>query len=138
MYRIPFRALGRPLSGKNGRFHNSPARVQVPVVETVEAVDPAPVVETVDPTPVVEPAPVVETVEVTDPEPATAVEAAPVGDPEPVVDQMIDIDLSFSDAIEWKPSWTKTQLLAVAQEKGLSVTASNTKAEIIAALTAAG
>ena len=121
MYRIPFRALGRPLSGKRGRFHQSQARVPAPVVEPVQAIEV---------TSAVEPGPVVEAVQ--------AVEPEPVVEPEPAVDPMVDIDLSFSEAIEWKPSWTKTQLLAVAQEKGLSVTSSNTKAEIVAALTAAG
>ena len=92
MARIPFRALGRPLSGKNGRFN----RVGTPA--------PAPVVEAA-------------------PEP----QVAAVSEPEP-------------EAVtpKWEPSWTKVQLLAVAQSKGLSVTAANTKADIVAALTAAG
>jgi hypothetical protein len=37
----------------------------------------------------------------------------------------------------WEPTWTKTQLLAVAAQLNLPVTMENTKTEIIAALTAA-
>lgn len=94
MARIPFRALGRPMSGKNGRFNRvgTPAPAPEPVVEAA-------------------------------PEP----QVAAVSEPEPAV-----------VAPEWESSWTKVQLLAVAQSKGLSVTAVNTKAEIVAALTAAG
>lgn len=101
MTRIPFRALGRPLSGKNGRFN----RVGTPA-------------------PVVEPAPEPEVAAVSELEPEPQVEA--VSEPEPVAPP------------EWEPTWTKAQLLVVAQSKGLSVTAANTKADIVAALTAAG
>ncbi len=38
---------------------------------------------------------------------------------------------------EWDPSWSKTQLLSVAQSLNLNVTSINTKTEIINALTAA-
>ena len=115
MARIPFWALGRPLSGKHGRFN---AKTVPPVAEpTVEiaAAEPEPVLT--------EPEPVIE-VAATEPEPV-------VTEPEPVVTATASVP-------EWEPTWTKTQLLVVSQAKGLSVTSANSKAEIIAALTAAG
>ena len=36
--------------------------------------------------------------------------------------------------VTWDASWTKTQLLVVANELGLNVTSTNTKTEILAAL----
>lgn len=98
MARIPYRALGRPLSGKNGRFGKAPAAPQVQAEPTAEVVEPV----------------------------ADATPVAPEPTPEPVA------------APQWEPTWTKSQLLAVAQAKNLSVTSANTKADIIAALTAAG
>jgi len=103
MARIPYRALGRPLSGKNGRFNRTPIAAPVSHAEmTIEVVEP-----------VAEPV-------------ADATQVAPEPTPEPVA------------APQWEPTWTKSQILAVAQAKNLSVTSANTKAEIVAALTAAG
>ena len=119
MARIPFWALGRPLSGKHGRFN---AKTVPPVAEpTVEvaAAEPEPVVT--------EPEPVI-AVAATEPEPEPV---ATEPEPEPVVTEPASVP-------EWEPTWTKTQLLVVSQAKGLSVTSANSKAEIIAALTAAG
>jgi hypothetical protein len=100
------------LSGKHGRFN---AKTVPPVTE--------PTVEVAATTP--EPEPVIE-VAATEPEPVVAEPA-----PEPVVAEP-------EPAPGWEPTWTKTQLLAVSQAKGLPVTSANSKAEIIAALTAAG
>jgi hypothetical protein len=52
----------------------------------------------------------------------------PPSTPEPV---------SVSQAPAWDPGWTKTQLLEVATRLGLEVTSSNSKVQIIEALTAA-
>ena len=125
MARIPFRALGRPLSGKHGRFN---AKTVPPVTEpTVEVAATTP-----EPEPVAEP--VIE-VAATEPEPVVAEPA-----PEPVVAEPAPepVVAEPEPAPGWEPTWTKTQLLAVSQAKGLSVTSANSKAEIIAALTAAG
>ena len=66
------------------------------------------------------------------------VEAIPTPEPAPVED---DISSLFDDVApatpKWEPTWTKAQLLTVAAGLGLSVDGTNTKAEIIAALTAA-
>lgn len=122
MYRIPFRALGRPLSGKNGRFRNQPT----PVVEATP-------IPTVEVTPVVEatPTPTVETTP-THTDEVTVLDELLAGDEPPPVDD------PATPQTTWEPTWTKSQLLVVASGMGLSVTSSNTKAEIIAALTAAG
>jgi len=102
MSRIPFRALGRPHSGKHSRFRNT-APVSPTVVEPeAEALEPEQTL-----------ADVIGTIIDSEPEPEPAAPA-------------------------WDASWTKAQLLGVAQSKGLSVTTANTKAEIVAALTAAG
>lgn len=112
--RFPYRALGRPYSGKNALVR--PVQVaQVGKVETAVAVVPdAPVV--VPDAPVDALDQVFDAV-LADPEPLP--EAAPTG---PV----------------WDPSWTKARLVAVAEALGLTVTVENTKAEIIAALKTIG
>jgi hypothetical protein len=53
---------------------------------------------------------------------------------EPEVEGVV---VSAPEVPTWEPTWSKTQLLAVAIQLGLSVTSSSTKNEIIAALTAA-
>jgi outer membrane biosynthesis protein TonB len=123
------------LSGKHGRFN---AKTVPPVTEpTVEVAATTPEPE---PEPVAEPEPVIE---------VAATEPEPVAEPEPVVAEPAPEPVVAEPAPEpvvaepepapgWEPTWTKTQLLAVSQAKGLSVTSANSKAEIIAALTAAG
>ncbi|NBR00419.1 MAG: hypothetical protein EBT79_02485 [Actinobacteria bacterium] len=117
MARIPFRALGRPYAGKHGRFRN-PAPVAsasaTPEPEVEASATPEPEVEASEPDPEPTLAQVLGTLVEAEPEPAPA--------PTPT----------------WDASWTKAQLIVVAQSKGLSVTSSNTKADILAALTAAG
>jgi hypothetical protein len=49
---------------------------------------------------------------------------------------LAEVEVPKSDAPEWDSTWAKARLLTVAQGKGLSVTPANTKAEIIAALSA--
>lgn len=133
MYRIPFRALWRPLSGKNGRFKDQPA----PKTEMTPTVEAAPVTPTVETTPEVAPTPEVDT--------TLTVETTPASTDEVTVhDELVSsaeppaVDDPATPQTKWEPTWTKSQLLAVAQGMGLSVTSSNTKAEIVAALTAAG
>jgi hypothetical protein len=120
MSRVPYHALGRPYSGARGRFNDAP------VVDATPVADDAPVV---DATPVADDAPVVD---------ATLV--APVVE-EAVFDQVFGDALTVDDPPsepEWDPTWTKARLVEVAVRKGLSVTLANTKADIVAALTAAG
>jgi hypothetical protein len=102
MARIPFRALGRPLSGKNGRFHGR--GVLAPVISgSLPNTPPEP-----------------------EPEPNVTPELIAALEPEPVA------------PTQWEPTWTKAQLLVATQTLGLAMTPANSKAEIIAALTAAG
>lgn len=74
--------------------------------------------------------------------------ATPVVDTEPAA-ELADVQDSSSDVADvtdasatvsypaWDPTWSKSQLLVVADQLGLSVTSINTKSEIVAALTAA-
>ena len=163
MARVPFRALGRPYSGRHGITRApapvaepTPAQVAAaPIEAPVEASVEAPVEEAsgepVEPS--VE-APIEEPAEPAEPsaEPAeasveaSAEEPAEEPDEEPDYEQMeqsiaalfLDEPPAAPAAPAWEPTWTKAQLLAVTQAKGLTVTSANTKAEIIAALTAAG
>ena len=140
MSKIPYRATGRPLSGPNGRFKNAaPPKVTAPT-------PPAPVVEAVVETSV-------ETHVVT--EVATSVETE-VAPPAPVeIEVAAPVEVAEDDAAlaaitalteepvaaaepQWDASWTKANLLALAQSKGLPVNVSNTKADIIGALNAVG
>jgi len=50
--------------------------------------------------------------------------------PEPVPEPAV----KTTPQVTWDASWTKTQLLVVANELGLNVTSTNTKTEILAAL----
>ena len=118
---IPFRALGRPWSGKNNRFQRPAAAEVTPVVEVTPD---APTVVVAVEEPVVEP-----TIEPTP-------EAEPDAAGEAMAALLAEVEAPKSDEPEWDPTWTKTRLLTVAQGKGLSVTLANTKAEIIAALSA--
>jgi len=115
MSRVPYHALGRPYSGAHGRFKSVAAP---PVVET---------------------APVAEESSVVAAPPAPP--APPVAEDPPVFDQVFGDALSNAPAPvapEWDPMWTKARLAEVAIQKGLPVTLASTKADIIAALTAAG
>lgn len=120
MYRIPFRALGRPLAGKHGRFNQNSTTTSS---QTVEGLSTAPTVE--EPS-TVEAAPTTDSAEV------TAIDEVVTGDEPPAVDD------PSTPQTTWEPTWTKSQLLAVAQGMGLPVTSSNTKSEIVAALAAIG
>ena len=119
MSRIPFHATGRPYAGKHGRFHAPAPAVPAPAPEPVAT-------EPVTPEPVPAPAPEPVAAEPATPEPTleqvlgTLVEGVPDPDPAPT----------------WDASWTKAQLLVVAQTRGLPLTMANTKAEIVAGLTA--
>lgn len=166
MARVPFRALGRPYSGRHGITRApapvaepTPAQVAAaPIEAPVEEASGEPVEASVE-APIEEPAePIEEPAEPAEPsaEPAEAsaeepdepsVEAsAEEPDEEPDYEQMeqsiaalfLDEPPAAPAAPAWEPTWTKAQLLAVTQAKGLTVTSANTKAEIIAALTAAG
>ena len=163
MARVPFRALGRPYSGRHG-ITRAPAPVAEPTPAQVAAAPiEAPVEEAsgepVEPSveaPIEEPAepaepsaePAEPSAEASAEEPAEpSVEAsAEEPDEEPDYEQMeqsiaalfLDEPPAAPAAPAWEPTWTKAQLLAVTQAKGLTVTSANTKAEIIAALTAAG
>ena len=140
MSKIPYRATGRPLSGPNGRFKNAaPPNVTA-------STPPASVVEAVVETPV-------ETHAVT--EVATSVETE-VAPPAPVeIEVAAPVEVAEDDAAlaaitalteepvaaaepQWDASWTKANLLALAQSKGLPVNVSNTKADIIGALNSIG
>lgn len=108
MSRVPYHALGRPYSGARGRFKDAQVPVDAHVIEDTPAIEETPV------------APVVE---------------------EAVFDQVFGDALTVEDPPaepEWDPTWTKARLVEVAVRKGLSVTLANTKADIVAALTAAG
>jgi hypothetical protein len=86
------------------------AQVEEPAVDVVEEAQEIPhVVETVD-------------------NETTTAESEP---------EVEDVVVSAPEVPTWEPTWSKTQLLAVAIQLGLSVTSSSTKNEIIAALTAA-
>jgi len=163
MARVPFRALGRPYSGRHG-ITRAPAPVAEPTPAQVAAAPiEAPVEEAsgepVEPSveaPIEEPAepaepsaePAEASVEASAEEPAEepAEPSAEEPDEEPDYEQMeqsiaalfLDEPPAAPAAPAWEPTWTKAQLLAVTQAKGLTVTSANTKAEIIAALTAAG
>ena len=171
MARVPFRALGRPYSGRHGITRApapvaepTPAQVaaapiEAPVEAPVEEASGEPVEASVEPSveaPIEEPAepaepsaePAEPSAEASAEEPAEpSVEAsAEEPDEEPDYEQMeqsiaalfLDEPPAAPAAPAWEPTWTKAQLLAVTQAKGLTVTSANTKAEIIAALTAAG
>ena len=132
MSKIPLRALNRPRSGKHAIAKSKPA--------PAASLDPHPIGELAPegeaPAPEAEPAP----------EPAPVPEAEKA--PEPALDLFPDLNEGVAPVPEpappvapvqaWDSTWTKAQLLAAAQVKGLPVTQANTKAEIIAALTAAG
>ena len=163
MARVPFRALGRPYSGRHG-ITRAPAPVAEPTPAQVAAAPiEAPVEEAsgepVEPSveaPIEEPAepaepsaePAEASVEASAEEPAEEPDepSAEEPDEEPDYEQMeqsiaalfLDEPPAAPAAPAWEPTWTKAQLLAVTQAKGLTVTSANTKAEIIAALTAAG
>jgi len=71
---------------------------------------------------------------------------APVVVVEPATVEADEVDAQEEQAVEetvevnfpnWDVSWSKTQLLAVAQSMNLSVTSVSTKTEIVNALTAA-
>ena len=81
-------------------------------------------------------APVLPTVVEVAPEPE-ATTAEPEQTLEDVIGSIVDPE-PVPAPPAWDASWTKAQLLVVSQSKGLSVTTANTKAEIVAALTAAG
>jgi hypothetical protein len=136
MSRIPYRALGRPLSGKNGRFNRIPTALMahaIPTVEGTPAIDGVTPIETTSTDDVVvEPA----TVPTTDSSTASD-EVTAIDDLVASVDDFV-VDAASTPQPKWEPTWTKSQLIAVAQGMGLSVTSSNTKTEIVAALTAAG
>lgn len=109
-----YRLVGKP------HYSEAPAPQEVTESKVVEAFSdvivesPAAISEPVVEEPVVE-------------QPA-AVEKAPVSEePSPT-------DESPVTKVTWDPAWTKTQLLQVANELGLSVTVANTKTEILAAL----
>lgn len=129
MARIPLRALGRPLSGKHARFGNTPLV--------------APPIEVAPPTAPVD----VAIVATTAVDVAVAVDVAPEPTPtqtEPKPDDSVDalladvaathIEPALAPKPEWDANWSKTKLITFAQSKGVSVTATNTKDEIIAAL----
>lgn len=132
MSKIPLRALNRPRSGKHAIAKSKPA--------PAASLDPHPIGELAPegeaPAPEAEQAP----------EPAPVPEAEKA--PEPAMDLFPDLNEGVAPVPEpappvapvqaWDSTWTKAQLLAAAQAKGLPVTQANTKAEIIAALTAAG
>ena len=132
MSKIPLRALNRPRSGKHAIAKSKPA--------PAASLDPHPIGELAPegeaPAPEAEQAP----------EPAPVPEAEKA--PEPALDLFPDLNEGVAPVPEpappvapvqaWDSTWTKAQLLAAAQVKGLPVTQANTKAEIIAALTAAG
>lgn len=126
------------MAGSRGRFHRQAAAVVAPPPDPVVEQDPVPEVDpTPEPVQVVESAP--ESAQVVDPtpEPVQVVESAP----EPGVESEPDPEVAQIFAaltVEWDPTWTKARLLVVAEGKGLKLTSSNTKAEIVAALTAAG
>jgi hypothetical protein len=131
MSKIPLRALNRPRSGKHAIAKSKFAPVASldshPGELAPEGAAPAPEAEQA-----LEPAPVPEAEQA--PEPALDLfpdlneGVAPVPEPAPPI----------APIQAWDSTWTKAQLLAAAQAKGLPVTQANTKAEIIAALTAAG
>ena len=144
MSKIPYRATGRPLSGPNGRFKNAaPPKVTA-------STPPAPVVEAVVETPVAAVAAIPFVTEVVTP---VETEVAP---PAPVeIEVAAPVEVAEDDAAlaaitalteepvaaaepQWDASWTKANLLALAQSKGLPVNVSNTKADIIGALNAVG
>lgn len=140
MSKIPYRATGRPLSGPNGRFNKAaPPKVAAPT-------PPAPVVEAVVETPVethvvTEVVTPVET-EVAPPAPVEIEVAAPVEVAEDdaalaVITALTEEPVAAAEP-QWDASWTKANLLALAQSKGLPVNVSNTKADIIGALNAVG
>ena len=132
MSKIPLRALNRPRSGKHAITKSKPAPVA-----------------SLDPHPIGELAP---EGAASAPEAEKAPEAAPAPEaekaPEAAMDLFPDLNEGVAPVPEpappvapvqaWDSTWTKAQLLAAAQAKGLPVTQANTKAEIIAALTAAG
>ena len=140
MSKIPYRATGRPLSGPNGRFNKAaPPKVAAPT-------PPAPVVEAVVETPVethvvTEVVTPVET-EVAPPAPVEIEVAAPVEVAEDdaalaAITALTEEPVAAAEP-QWDASWTKANLLARAQSKGLPVNVSNTKADIIGALNAVG
>lgn len=140
MSKIPLRALNRPRSGKHAIAKSKPA--------PAASLDPHPIGELAPegeaPAPEAEPAPVPEAEQAPEPAPVPEAEKAP----EPAMDLFPDLNEGVAPVPEpappvapvqaWDSTWTKAQLLAAAQVKGLPVTQANTKAEIIAALTAAG
>lgn len=102
---------------------------EVPLVEGGFA--PAATVEPVVEAAPVEAAPVAEVAPVVEAEPA-AEPVAEAEEPVAEVDEVIEKSIPT-----WNSTMTKSELLAVAQQFGLSVTSANTKAEILAALDAA-
>ena len=108
-YRATMRPRAVNLATLRARFNEVPTVEEAPAPEIVEAI----------PTPEI-------------------AEAIPTPEPAPVED---DISSLFDDVApatpKWEPTWTKAQLLTVAAGLGLSVDGTNTKAEIVAALSAA-
>lgn len=117
-YRATMRPRAVNLATLRARFNEVPAVEEAPAPEIVEAIPTPEIVEAI-------PAPEI-------------VETIPTPEPAPVED---DISSLFDDVApatpKWEPTWTKAQLLTVAAGLGLSVDGTNTKAEIIAALSAA-
>lgn len=71
------------------------------------------------------------------PEPPAEPEPTPAPAPKPAPTEETAEEETHDDSAEYE-SWSKKKLLAAATERGLDVNAHNTKAEIIAALRAAG
>ena len=55
----------------------------------------------------------------------------------PIESEKVDEPATFSPMPNWDPGWSKSQLLAVATKLNLEMSITNTKIEIISALTAA-
>lgn len=55
----------------------------------------------------------------------------------PIKSEKVDGPATFSPMPNWDPGWSKSQLLAVATKLNLEMSITNTKIEIISALTAA-
>jgi hypothetical protein len=139
MSRIPFHATGRPYAGKHGRFHAPAPAVPAPAPEPVAAdsvtPEPEPVAAAPEPEPVAA-APEPVAAEPATPEPVAAEPATPEPTLEQVLGTLVEGVPDPDPAPTWDASWTKAQLLVVAQTRGLPLTMANTKAEIVAGLTA--
>jgi hypothetical protein len=111
-YRATMRPRAVNLATLRARFNEAPASEESPAPEIVEAIP-----EIVEAIPAPEPTP----------------EALAAADPDADIGDLFTEDPTPT----WEPTWTKAQLLSVAATLGLVVDGTNTKAEIIAALTAA-